>query len=156
MKQRSTQPAKPTGIAYLVGHLERLVRRRLREAISPLGLTIQQYTALSVLDARGQLSNAQLAERSLVTPQSANETVKNMEKRGWIGRTADPSHGRIIHLHLTPVGKEILSKAHAAAAKFEEEMLKELSSSDRQHYREYLSLSIRSLSLTSVDLSTPD
>jgi DNA-binding MarR family transcriptional regulator len=155
MKQCATPPAMPTGIAYLVGHLERLVRRRLREVISPLGLTIQQYTVLTVLDARGRLSNAQLAERSLVTPQSANETVKNMERRGWIGRTADPSHGRIIHLHLTPLGKQTLTKAHAAAADFEQEMLKELSINDHKRYRNYLSTSIRTLSLASVDLFAP-
>lgn len=152
MKQRDTRSTTPSGFAYMIGHLERLVRRRLREALSPLGLTIQQYTALSVLDARGRLSNARLAERSLVTPQSANEMVKVMEKRGWIERSADPSHGRIIHLHLTPLGEEILKKAHAIAADFEEEMLKEFNKSDRQHYREYLSASIRTLSLTSIDL----
>ena len=155
MKQRSTHPAVPTGIAYLVGHLERLVRRRLREAISPLGLTIQQYTALSVIDARGRLSNAQLAERSLVTPQSANEMVKTMEARGWIERTADPSHGRIIHLHLTRLGEETLGEAYAAAADFEEMMLKDLNKSDRQRYRDHLCTNIRTLSLSSDDSSTP-
>ncbi len=155
MKQRAALPVKPSGIAYLIGHLERLVRRRLGEAISPLGLSIQQYTALSVLDAKGRLSNAQLAERSLVTPQSANELVKTMEKRGWIDRSADPSHGRIIHLHLTALGKEILQQAHSAAAEFEAEMLKELPEGDRQRYREYLSASIRTLSQTSIDLSIP-
>jgi DNA-binding MarR family transcriptional regulator len=151
MKQDITQAALPIGIAYLVGHLERLLRRRLGEAISPLGLTIQQYTALSVLGARGQLSNAQLAERSLVTPQSANEMVKGMTQRGWIERSADPSHGRIIHLHLTTEGEEVLQAAHTAAAQFEQEMLRELMESDRQRYREYLSASVRALSLASIE-----
>jgi len=151
MKSREIQSVSPSGIAYLVGHLERLVRRRLLETISPLGLTIQQYTALAVLGARGQLSNAQLAERSLVTPQSANQLVKGMEKRGWIERSADPSHGRIIHLHLAPKGQALLKEAHAAAAQFEEGMLEGLTARDRQRYREYLSGSVRALSLTSVD-----
>jgi DNA-binding MarR family transcriptional regulator len=147
MKTPATQPTLPTGIAYLAGHLERLVRRRLSEAISPLGLTIQQYTALSVLGSRGQLSNAQLAERSLVTPQSANEMAKGMVKRGWIVRSADPNHGRIIHLYLTAEGQEILKQAHAAAAKFEAELLEGFTLQDRQRYREYLSASVRTLSL---------
>jgi DNA-binding MarR family transcriptional regulator len=155
MKGHDTHSDTPSDIAYLVGHLERLVRRRLGEAISPLGLTIQQYTALSVLHARGPLSNAQLAERSLVTPQSANEMVKTMEKHGWVERSANPSHGRIIHLHLTPLGGKILQKAHAAAAKFEEGMLQGLTTGDRQRYREYLSASVRALSLTSINLSKP-
>ena len=155
MKQPGAQFASPSGISYLVGHLERLVRRRLGEAISPLGLTIQQYTALAVLGARGQLSNAQLAERSLVTPQSANQLVKEMEKRGWIERSADPNHGRIIHLHLTPLGQQVLKEAHAAAAKFEGDMLEGLSARDRQRYREYLSANVRALSQTLIDPTMP-
>jgi DNA-binding MarR family transcriptional regulator len=147
MKPSAAQSASPSGIAYLVGHLDRLVRRRLSEAISPLGLTIQQYTALSVLGSRGQLSNAQLAERSLVTPQSASEMVKVMVKRGWIARSADPNHGRIIHLYLTAEGQEVLKQAHAAAGKFEAEMLEGLTARERQRYREYLSASVRTLSL---------
>lgn len=155
MKQRDTRPATPSGISYLVGHLERLVRKRLVETISPLGLTIQQYTALAVLGARGQLSNAQLAERSLVTPQSANQMVKGMEKRGWIERSADPSHGRIIHLHLTPLGQEVLQEAHAAAAEFETGMLEGLTARDRERYRKYLRASVRAISLSSIDSTLP-
>lgn len=155
MKQHDSRPATPSGISYLVGHLERLVRRRLGETISPLRLTIQQYTALSVLGARGQLSNAQLAERSLVTPQSANELVKGMEKRGWIERSADPSHGRIIHLHLTPQGQAVLKQAHAATAEFEQSMLEGLTARDQQCYREYLRASVRAISQTSVDPTLP-
>jgi DNA-binding MarR family transcriptional regulator len=155
MKQSAAEFPSPSGISYLVGHLDRLVRRRLSEAISPLGLTIQQYTALAVLGARGQLSNAQLAERSLVTPQSANEMVKAMGKRGWMERSADPNHGRIIHLYLTPLGQQVLQQAHTAAAEFEEEMLAGLSARDRQRYREYLRANVRSLSHTSIDPTNP-
>ncbi len=151
MKEPATHSALPSGIAYLIGHLERLVRRRLGEAISPLGLTIQQYTLLSVLSARGQLSNAQLAERALVSPQSANEMVKGLVQHGWVARSADASHGRIIHLNLTDEGRGILKQAHAAAAQFETEMLEDLSERDRQRYRDYLSASVRSLSQTSVE-----
>lgn len=151
MKPRATGPKTPSGIAYLVGHLDRLVRRRLAETISPLGLTIQQYTALAVLGARGPLSNAQLAERSLVTPQSANEMVKVMEKRGWIERSADPSHKRIILLHLTHQGLEALKQAHAAAAEFEDTMLEGIVERDRQRFQNYLRASVRALSQTSVE-----
>jgi DNA-binding MarR family transcriptional regulator len=155
MKHRSNDLTTPSGIAYMIGHLERLVRRRLREVISPFGLTVQQYTALSVLNARGRLSNAQLAERSLVTPQSANELVKTMEKQGWVERKADPSHGRIIHIHLTPSGEAILKQAHTAAALFEAEMLHQIPNHDLQRYRDYLSTSIRTLSQTSTEIPTP-
>ena len=121
----------PTGVSYLIGRLDRLLRRRLGEVLSPQGLTVQQYTALAVLGARGQLSNAQLAERSFVTPQTANEMVKGMEGRGWIERSADPSHGRIIHLRLTRAGNAALNKGHAAAAELEQIMLSRLPQAER-------------------------
>ncbi len=151
MKPSAPQTVSPSGISYLVGHLERMVRRRLNEALSPLGLTIQQYTALAMLNTRGQLSNAQLAERSLVTPQSANELVKGMVKRGWIGRSADPNHGRVIRLYLTPEGNEILTQAHAVTARFEEQMLEGFTARERQNFRQYLSTGIRALSLGPVE-----
>ena len=56
-------PAAHARIAYSVGRLERAVRRRLAAVTRRFGLTVAQYTALSVLHARGPLSNAQLARR---------------------------------------------------------------------------------------------
>jgi len=149
MKKKSP-PATPSGSAYLIGRLHRLVRLRLAESISPLGLTVQQYTALAVLGARGQLSNAQLADRSMVTPQTANEMVKAMEEKGWIERAADPSHGRIIHLSLTRAGEEVLVRAHGAAAGFEADLLSELAPRDRERFLGYLKTCVHALSLTSI------
>src|SRR5438067_9226765 len=62
-------------LSYLIGRLERLVRRRLATALEPAGLTLPAYTTLSVLKAQNGLSNAQLARRSLVTPQSMSEVL---------------------------------------------------------------------------------
>lgn len=128
---KTTGTSMPTGISYLIGRLDRLLRRRLGEVLSPQGLTVQQYTALAVLGARGQLSNAQLAERSFVTPQTANEMVKGMEGRGWIERSPDPGHGRIIHLRLTRTGRTILNKGHLAAAELEQIMLARMAQKER-------------------------
>lgn len=94
--KKTSQPkpraaGKPTGIAYLIGRLDHVLSRRMRDSLLPLGLTVPQYTTLSFLSTQGQLSNAQLAERSLTSPQSANEMVKMMEGRGWIAREPIPA-----------------------------------------------------------------
>lgn len=141
-----TGPA-PKGVPYLIGRLHRILRRRLGEAISPFGLTVQQYTVLAVLGARGQLSNAQLAERSFVTPQAANEMVKIMEERGWIERSTAPDHGRIIHLRLAEAGRAVLADAHTAAAKLEDEMLAGIGAKDRQCLQDQLRACVHALSL---------
>jgi DNA-binding MarR family transcriptional regulator len=149
--RRTATTATPSGVAYLIGRLHRMLRRRLGEVLTPLGLTVQQYTVLAVLGARGQLSNAQLAERAFVTPQTANEMVKTMEANGWIERSPDPNHGRVINLKLTRSGREMLEGAHAATARLEIEMLAAMAAKDRQCFHDQLKASIHALSLTMPD-----
>lgn len=59
------QSDKPAGVAYMVGRLDRALRRSFRRVLDPLGLTLGQYTALSVFYSSGKLSNAKLAERTM-------------------------------------------------------------------------------------------
>lgn len=118
---------KPLGVAYIIGRLDRSLNRHIRHALSPLGLTVGQYTALSVVDIRGQQSNAQLAERTMVSPQAANELIKVMEKNAWIERKPDPTHKRIIQISLTEAGKDILAEGDKVIAELERRMLAELS-----------------------------
>lgn len=150
----ATSAPMPTGIAYLIGRLHRMLRRRLGEVLSPLGLTVQQYTMLAMLGARGQLSNAQLADRAFVTPQTANEMVKAMEANAWIERFPDPNHGRVINLKLTDKGREVLRSAHAATAELESEMLRGVPARDRQCFHDQLKSAINALNLTMIPTSS--
>lgn len=110
-------------LLYVIGQLDRLLKRRLAEVLAGYGLTVPQFTALSVINAGGQMTNAQLAERSFVTPQSANEVVKAMEGLGWVAREGHPTHGRLIHLYLTDEGKSVLARCDAAIDRLEATML---------------------------------
>jgi len=151
LKKSKSASTTPTGISYLIGRLDRLLRRRLAEVLLPQGLTLQQYTALAMLGARGQLSNAQLAERSFVTPQTANEMVKGMEERGWIERTPDPTHGRIILLSLTRSGRVVLNNAHVLAAELEQIMLDRLPQTERDLLLGHLKICAQTLGAMIVD-----
>jgi DNA-binding MarR family transcriptional regulator len=127
LERLQEQPDKPAGVAYMVGRLDRALRRSFRRVLDPLGLTIGQYTALSVFYSCGKLSNAKLAERTMVSPQAANELIKGMEKKGWIIRKPDPNHGRVINISLTNEGKRLLIRCNKVAAQLEQQMLQGLS-----------------------------
>ena len=109
-------------VSYLIGQLDRLLKRRLTDALAEFELTLPQFTALSVINAGGAMTNAKLAQRSLITPQSANEVVKTMEANGWVGRTNHPTHGRLVHLFLTDEGHRILRACDAAVDALEAAM----------------------------------
>ncbi|MQR00716.1 MarR family winged helix-turn-helix transcriptional regulator [Glaciimonas soli] len=132
-------------LSYVVGSLDRIIRRKLAEALTPLGLTIGQFTVMSVLDAGGQTSNAKLAERSLITPQSANEVMSAMALRGWVTRQPDPKHGRIVLLQLTDEGREILRQCEQAVQVIEEQMLSGMAPDVGSSVQSSLELFVRNL-----------
>jgi DNA-binding MarR family transcriptional regulator len=142
----STKPgAPPTRISYVVGQLDRLLKRRLIETLSGFGLTLPQFTALSVINASGAMTNAKLAERSFITPQSANEVVKTMEANGWVGRAGHPTHGRLIHLSLTDEGRRVLHECDVAVDALEASMLEGLTEMPVEMLRKALQLCVSNL-----------
>lgn len=127
-------------LTYLIGRLHRAVRKRIGTAVKPFGLSVAQYTVLSVLHTRGRLSNAQLASRSFITPQAMNEVVQSLEAQKLLTRRPDPSHGRIVQLTLTAQGMQTLRSCDAAVGALERSMLAGLSDGARATFRESLAL----------------
>jgi DNA-binding MarR family transcriptional regulator len=130
-------PGVPT-LLYLVGRLDRVVRRAIADSVKSHGLSVNQYTTLSVLDRRRGLSNAQLARRSLVSPQSANEVLLALEDLGLVQRRAHPDHGRILQTRLTAKGRRILAFCDAKVADVEADMVGQLSTSQQTALRQAL------------------
>jgi DNA-binding MarR family transcriptional regulator len=124
-------PAAEPRFSYMVGRLDRALRRRLEEVVRSHGLTVRQYTTLSVLRARSGLSNAQLARRSLMTPQSMSEVLAALVTLDYVRRDADETHGRVIRTRLTPAGVSALASCDRAVDRLEEEMLVELTEPER-------------------------
>jgi DNA-binding MarR family transcriptional regulator len=122
-------------LSYLIGRLDRVLRRRLSAAVEPTGLTLPAYTALSVLRAENGLSNAQLARRSLVTPQSMIEALAQLVDQGYVRRRADPDHGRIIRTELTAAGRRALGRCDRAVDRVEQEMLSDLDAAEVAYLR---------------------
>jgi len=117
-------------LSYLIGRLDRMLRRRLSAAIEPHGLTLPAYTALSIVHAHDGLSNAQLARRSLITPQSMSEVLALLVERGYVRRQTSPGLGRVIRTELTPAGVRALGRCNKAVDEVEQRMLSELDGVD--------------------------
>jgi DNA-binding MarR family transcriptional regulator len=135
---------EPT-LLYLVGRMDRVVRRAMGAVLEAQGLSVNQYATLSVLDRRSGLSNAQLARRALVSPQSMNEVLLTLEQRGLVGRRAHPDHGRILQARLTAKGRDLLARCDAEVHRVEARMVSGLSEGEQAALRGALLSSIRAL-----------
>lgn len=120
------QNTELTGILYLIGRAEKVISRQMRETLKPLGLTLRHYTALSVFSTHQTISSAKLAELTIVSPQAANELIKEMEERAWIIKKPDPNHGRIIQIQLTEKGQSSLDACNSVIADLDANMFAQL------------------------------
>lgn len=132
---------------YVVGRVNQGIRRAMRVRLSQCSLSVQEYTTLSVLAGRPGLSNAQLARRALVRPQSMIEILAKLERRQLVRREADPGHALILRAMLTEDGAELLARAEPEIAAIETEALAGVSAADRAAALRAMHAAMRNLSL---------
>jgi DNA-binding MarR family transcriptional regulator len=129
--RRATSDGDVT-LVYLVGRVNQGVRREMRGRLAGLELSVPEFTAMSILKRRPHLSNAQLARRSLVAPQTMIEILAGLERRGLVLREVDPAHGRILRAELTDGGMELISRAELVIDELQAEILSDVSGEHRR------------------------
>lgn len=132
-------------LAYLLRQASAAVRLTLDRALAEYGVTLPQFSVLTMVAAYPPLSGADLARLSLLTPQTVNVIVRNLVRRGAVRTEPDPVHGRILRLTVTPDGRRLLGRCKAAAARVETQLVAGLPSSAEKTLRRWLTHVARDL-----------
>lgn len=118
-------------VGYLVKRLQQQIRAELDEALSRHRVTMSAYAALAVLKDAPGLSNAELARRCFVTPQTMNRIIQSLNDEGIVDRPPDPNHGRILQTRLTPAGERLLENCHGEVNALHTRMLANLNGTEQ-------------------------
>ena len=119
-------------IGYELKRAQHSLRLRMDEALKGHGVTTPQYAAMSVLAEQPGLSNAQLARRSFVTPQTMNQILGRLETLGLIERREHPEHGRVLQAYLTRGGERLRDECDSTVAAVEKRMVWGLSEEEQR------------------------
>lgn len=119
-------------LGYVIKRVQQTLRSRMDAELDAAGITTPQYAALSILEEDQGLSNAELARRCFLTPQTMHKIIQGLEEKGFVKRKSDPTHGRKINTLLSSNGKKILKKAHVMVERIEREMTKNLTQREIQ------------------------
>jgi len=96
-------------------HLLKRAQGTLHNALAQaLRKPVAQYAVLTALEEEPGLSNADLARRAFVTPQTMNQVMRQLEERHWVTRHPHPGHGRILQAALTDSGRQTLQACQHA------------------------------------------
>ena len=123
---RTVEGEVESRVGYQMKRAQHALRTEMDEALREMGLTAPQYAALSGLQAAPDLSGAELARRSFVTPQTMHQILTKLEKASLIVRRSHPEHGRVLQASLTEKGQRTVFKAHRVVESIEERMLARL------------------------------
>lgn len=107
-------------VGFALKQAQQALRTRLDSGLREIGLTTPQYAVLAFLSAQAGASNAALARRAFVTPQTMQAILVALERSGFIARSPHPEHGRAQVTELTTSGCRVLEAASGIVADTEE------------------------------------
>jgi MarR family transcriptional regulator for hemolysin len=101
-------------LLHLLGPVARGWRQAADGALAGLGVSGSAGWCLVHLDRVGAVPRqAELAQLLDVSAPSLVRTLDQLQRAGWIARTADPDDGRSKRVTLTPAGKEMAGQIQA-------------------------------------------
>ena len=125
-------------LGYTVKRTQQALRQVMDKTLVTLGLTTPQYAALSALSSETTLSNAELARRCFVTPQTMHQLLGGLEARGLVGRSPHPEHGRIVQVGVTKTGTALLNETHRLIGAVEKKMTQNVSATEKEQVNDVL------------------
>ncbi|MEL6061043.1 MULTISPECIES: MarR family winged helix-turn-helix transcriptional regulator [unclassified Methylobacterium] len=125
-------------LGYLLRQAAQAHRNRVERALDDLGLTLPQFSVLTMLAAYPGHSNADLARLALLTPQTMSVIVANLLKAALIARAPHQIHGRIQKIVLTDAGQSLLDAAKRRVYALETDMLGDLADAEQAVIRQWL------------------
>ena len=121
----------------LVESISRLffvLRAETDDALREIGLTSPQWTALDALSWEPGMTNAELARRCSVTPQTMHAIVVGLESAGMIVRRPHLTQARLLQLYLSNAGEQMADEGSVLVAGVEARMLILLSNAERDQF----------------------
>jgi DNA-binding MarR family transcriptional regulator len=137
-------------VGYLIKRAQTVLHDAMADALVPHDLTVTQFAVLTGLDDEPGLSNADLARRAFVTPQSMHAVLQELERLQFVVRRPHPHHQRVLQAELTDAGRRTLKSAKSSVIAVEEQMLSKLSNPARSGLASALSSCIESLAEASA------
>jgi DNA-binding MarR family transcriptional regulator len=125
-------------IGYLLRQAQVAHANAMEKSLAECGVTLPQFTVMTMLAAYPGASGAELAQLSLLTPPTISLILGNLQRLGWISRQRHAYHRRIMHISLTAEGRRALAQSKAAVASWESLLLEGVPPREEKAVRHWL------------------
>jgi DNA-binding MarR family transcriptional regulator len=139
--------------SVLISQLARGMRRRLEQAVTPLGLRPRELLALQHLRDRGPSAQQTLVELLGVDATNLVAVLNSLEDAGLIGRRRDRADRRRAIIELSPKGEKLLADLDRAFRQIDDEILASLSDAERERLGALLAQAVESVQVDCTKLT---
>lgn len=87
-----------------------IIRRKGREILSDLNITVPQFTALQILINQGDMTIGELSQKMALACSTITDLIDRMEKSELVVRKKDDKDRRVVRVEVLPNGYTILEK----------------------------------------------
>ncbi|GFZ30795.1 MarR family transcriptional regulator [Clostridium zeae] len=108
------------------------VHKKELKIIKEGGLTFSQFGVLELLYHKGDLRISEILEKILATGGNMTVVIDNLAKDGLVTRCSDPNDRRVNLISITEKGKKLMSDLFPKHVENINEILSELSQSEKE------------------------
>ncbi|UQX89223.1 MarR family transcriptional regulator [Jatrophihabitans telluris] len=116
----------------------RQLRRNSAQWLSSWNLTPSQARAMRTLDRYGSMRPSALSEHLRIAARSATEVIDDLERIGFVERSADPSDRRATQVSLSAAGRKASADIRSARSEEAERMFGRLSEAEQRNLHRLL------------------
>ena len=118
---------------HLIRRLSQQSNQVFQDEMKRLGadVTSVQFAAMQAIDLQGEMEQSQIAQSIHYDKATIGGVIDRLEKRGWVGRKANPKDRRAKLVTLTKEGRQALQAITPAVKTLQDQILANLSSEER-------------------------
>lgn len=137
---RAARPRTQAGLASSLRIAVARLNRRIRNEREDEALTLNQLSALGILERHGPMPVGELAAQEKVRPPSMTRTVSCLEELGLATREPHPLDRRLAVVRITAVGRERIAADRKRRDAWLSFKLRDLTPAEREQLRDVLPL----------------
>lgn len=122
----------PDHIGYVVRRAQVAIFQHIIRAMAPLGVRPGQFSVLTLIGANPGLKQTAICEALGIRRANLVTLVNELERRGWIQRTAVADDRRAQGLRLTARGRTTLARLRAMASRHERRVTRTISAREKR------------------------
>ncbi len=120
---------------FLVVRTARSMKRALDSQLARIGVTASQHVIISTLAHEDGLSLSEVGKRAYLDRPAITGLADRLEKDGLVERRRSTNDRRVIKLHLTRKGRNLLTEMNLIATTVDQELVSDLSKQELRELR---------------------